>query len=63
MEQFSHFLTTTFGIVLVGAIAYEIKRRRRKLREVYDVLDVDDKQVVAELDLMVESGVLEPFQR
>jgi hypothetical protein len=62
MEQISHFLTTTFGIVLVGAIAYEIKRRRRKLREVYDVLDVDDKQVVAELDLMVESGVLQPFR-
>ena len=62
MEQISHFLTTAFGIVLVGAIAYEIKRRRRKLREIYDVLDVDDKQVVAELDLMVESGALQPFR-
>ena len=61
MEQVSQALTTAFGIVLVAAIGYEIKRRRKKLRELYNVLDADDRQVVARLDEMVESGMLQPW--
>jgi hypothetical protein len=29
MNQVSELLTTVFGFVLVGAIVYEIKRRRK----------------------------------
>jgi hypothetical protein len=61
MNQVTEVLTTVFGVVLIGAIAYEIKRRRKHLRELYNVLDAEDKHVVAELDQMVASGLLQPF--
>lgn len=61
MNQVSEVLTAVFGVALVGAIAYEIRRRRRHLRELYNVLDEEDKHVVAELDAMVASGQLQRF--
>jgi hypothetical protein len=61
MEQFNHALTTVFGLALIAAIAYEVKRRRKKLRALYNVLDAEDKHVVAELDDMVASGLLQPY--
>ncbi|MGY6215683.1 hypothetical protein ACW73L_11035 [Methylolobus aquaticus] len=61
MEQFNHALTTVFGIALLGALGFEISRRRRKLRDLYNVLDAEDKHVVAELDDLVASGRLKPF--
>lgn len=61
MEQFNHALTTVFGIALIAAIGYEVKRRRKKLRALYNVLDAEDKHVVAELDDMVASGLLRPY--
>lgn len=63
MNQVTEILTTVFGVVLVGAIAYEIKRRRKHLRELYNVLDEEDKDVVAELDRMVAAGLLQPVGR
>lgn len=60
MNQVTEVLTTVFGIVLIGAIAFEIKRRRKHLRDLYNVLDEEDKHVVAELDEMVASGLLQP---
>lgn len=61
MNTISEALTTLFGFALIGAMAYEIKRRRKILREVYNVLDAEDKHVVADLDDMVRSGALHPF--
>lgn len=61
MNEMTEALTTVFGIVLLGAIGYEITRRRKHLRELYNVLDQEDKHVVAELDRMVASGLLQPF--
>jgi hypothetical protein len=50
MNQVTEVLATVFGFALIGAMAYEIKRRRKHLRELYNVLDAEDKHVVAELD-------------
>ena len=61
MNQVTEVLATVFGFALIGAMAYEIKRRRKHLRELYNVLDAEDKHVVAELDQMVASGLLQPF--
>lgn len=61
MNQVTEVLTTLFGVVLIGAIAFEITRRRKHLRELYNVLDEEDKHVVAELDQMVASGLLQPY--
>lgn len=60
MNQVTEVFTTVFGIILIGAIAFEIKRQRKKLRNLYNVLDAEDKALVAELDNMVASGQLMP---
>ena len=61
MNPVAEVLSTVFGVVLVGAIAFEIRQRRRRLRELYNVLDAEDRQVVADLDHMVANGVLTPY--
>jgi hypothetical protein len=61
MNPVAEVLSTVFGIVLVGAIAFEIRQRRRRLRELYNVLDAEDRQVVADLDQMVANGILQPY--
>ncbi len=61
MNQVSEVLTAVFGIALVGAMAYEVRRRRRHLRALYNVLDGEDMHVVAELDALVASGQLQRF--
>ena len=40
---------------------YEIDRRQRKLREVFDVLDADDAAITSRLEDMVTSGELMPY--
>lgn len=61
MNPVAEVLSTVFGVILVGAIAFEIRQRRRRLRELYNVLDAEDRQVVADLDHMVANGVLKPY--
>jgi hypothetical protein len=61
MENISHTITTIFGIAMVGLVAFEIDRRRKKLREVYDVLETEDRQVVSDLEHMVATGLLKPY--
>jgi len=62
MEQFNQALTSVFGILLVTAIGYEIRRRRKKLREVYNLLDSEDKALVHELEQMMAAGQLQRYE-
>lgn len=61
MNALSEALTSVFGIVLIAAIGYEIRRRRKKLRELYNVLDEEDRQMVADLDRLLLAGELKPY--
>lgn len=61
MNQVTEVLTTAFGFILIGAIAFEIRQRRKRLRELYNVLDAEDKHVVADLDHLVATGILKPY--
>ena len=45
----------------LGYLVYEIDRRRRKLHDVFDVLDADDALLTEKLEEMVESGELQPY--
>lgn len=54
-------LSLALAAVVVTATAYEINRRRKKLREVYDVLDSETKHIAAQLEKMIERGQLEPY--
>jgi hypothetical protein len=62
MEQFNQTLTSVFGILLVTAIGFEIRRRRKKLREVYNLLDSEDKALVSELEQMLAAGQLHRYE-
>lgn len=61
MNQVSEVITSVFGIVLLAAIGFEIRRRRTRLRELYNVLDQEDLAVVSDLDEMLKNGLLKPY--
>jgi hypothetical protein len=60
-ERWSDYLTIFMSALAVGYLVYEIERRRRKLHDVFDVLDADDAHITARLEDMVERGELQPF--
>jgi cellulose synthase/poly-beta-1,6-N-acetylglucosamine synthase-like glycosyltransferase len=61
MNQVSEAITSVFGIVLLTAIGYELRRRRKRLRELYNVLDHDDVAVIADLDTLLSEGSLKQY--
>jgi hypothetical protein len=60
-ERWSDYLTIFMSALALGYLVYEIDRRRRKLHDVFDVLDADDAKITARLESMVESGELQPY--
>ena len=60
-ERWSDYLTIFMSALAVGYMVYEIDRRQRKLREIFDVLDAEDAAVTARLEDMVASGELRPY--
>lgn len=61
MSEVSEAVTLLFMSFLMAAAAHEIKRRQRKLRALYDVLDTETKHIAAELEQMVAQGALKPY--
>jgi hypothetical protein len=45
----------------VGYIVYEIERRRRKLHDIWNVLDEEDAILTERLEDMFQSGELQPY--
>lgn len=63
MGNVSEGITIFFAAVLITSLGFEINRRRKKLREVYDVLDTKARHIVSELEQMVQDGMLEPYSK
>jgi hypothetical protein len=61
-EQFANIVTGLAAALAVTYLGLEISRRRRQLREVYDVLGTDDRQICIALEQMVEDGMLKPWR-
>lgn len=61
MTEASEAITLLFMSFLMAAAAHEIKRRQKKLRAIYDVLDTETKHIAVELEQMVAQGVLTPY--
>ena len=59
-ERFGDILTMLMGALALGYVVYEIERRRRKLHDLWDVLDEEDALLTEKLEDMVESGELQP---
>ena len=51
-------VATAAGIVYVG---FEIARRQRKLRDVFDVLEAKDRSFVDDLEGLIKAGTLQRF--
>ena len=60
-ERWSDYFTIFMSALALGYLVYEIDRRRRKLHDVFDVLDADDALLTERLEDMVESGELQPY--
>jgi hypothetical protein len=60
-ERWSDYLAIFMSALALGYMVYEIDRRRRKLHEIFDVLDGDDAQITARLEDMITSGELQPY--
>jgi len=60
-ERWRDYVAILMSALALGYMVYEIDRRRRKLHEVFDVLDADDAHITAGLEDMVASGELRPY--
>ena len=60
-ERWSDYVAILMSALAVGYIFYEIERRRRKLHDIWDVLDEEDALLTERLEGMVESGELQPY--
>ncbi len=61
MGNVSEAVTVLFAAVVVTAVGFEINRRRKMLRELYDVLDAETKHITAQLEDLVQQGNLTPY--
>jgi hypothetical protein len=61
VDRVGEIFSMVLGALAVGYLVFEIDRRRRKLHEIFDVLDADDVDITARLEDMVESGELQPY--
>jgi hypothetical protein len=62
-EQWSltDVLAATAGVVVVAYMGFELSRRQRKLRAIFNVLDGADATLTRELSDLVDSGALRPY--
>ena len=60
-ERWSDYVAIFMSALALGYLVYEIDRRRRKLHDVFDVLDADDAHITERLEDMVASGELQPY--
>lgn len=62
MNQVSEAITILLGVMVIAAVGFEINRRQRQLREVYDVLDHESRHIASQLEEMVQQGALQPYR-
>ncbi len=47
--------------ILVASVGYETRRRRNRLRQVFNVFDKKESKVAEALEAMVKNGQLKPY--
>jgi hypothetical protein len=62
-DRLGEVVSVVLGALALGYLIYEIDRRKRKLSDLFYVLDSEDVDISAELMGMVESGELQPYVR
>jgi hypothetical protein len=62
-DRMGEVVSVVLGALALGYLIYEIDRRKRKLRDLFYVLDSEDADISAELMGMVDRGELQPYSR
>ena len=62
-DRMGEIVSVVLGALALGYLIYEIDRRKRKLRDLFYVLDSEDADISAELMGMVDRGELQPYSR
>jgi hypothetical protein len=63
LDRFGEAISVVLGALALAYLVYEIDRRKRKLRDLFHVLDSDEADISADLSSMVERGELQPYSR
>ena len=63
LDRFGEAISVVLGALALAYLVYEIDRRKRKLRDLFYVLDSEEADISADLSSMVESGDLQPYSR
>ena len=64
--MFERWTDVVMGFVLaigVAYVAYEVDRRQKKLRQIFYVLEGEDRAIFDQLEGMVRTGALTPDHR
>jgi hypothetical protein len=59
-ENFSDVLAGVVALVAVSYMAFAIEKKRKHLRELFNVIDADDAVMFDQLEEMVVAGVIKP---
>jgi hypothetical protein len=62
-DRVGEVVSVVLGALALGYLIYEIDRRKRKLRDLFYVLDSEDADISVELMDMVDRGELQPYSR
>lgn len=62
-ENFSDVLAGAVALVAVSYMAFAIEKKRKQLRELFNVIDADDAVMFGHLEELVAAGVLKPYHR
>ncbi|HEX4617302.1 MAG TPA: hypothetical protein VH230_15485 [Stellaceae bacterium] len=63
LDRFGEAVSVVLGALALAYLVYEIDRRKRKLRDLFHVLDSEEADISADLSRMVERGELQPYSR
>ena len=63
LDRFGEVISVALGALALAYLVYEIDRRKRKLRDLFHVLDSEEADISADLSSMVEPGELRPYSR
>ncbi|MEW6036687.1 MAG: hypothetical protein AB1648_00270 [Pseudomonadota bacterium] len=61
MIELNNAVSLLVTFALIAAVGFEINRRQKQLRQIYDVLDSESKHITAQLEKMVQEGTLQPY--
>ncbi len=62
MNQEMQQILPLAALACIGAcLAFEINRRRNKLRKVFNTFDQDESKIADALETMIHTGQLRPF--